>query len=225
MGYKKTKYKSEVDMCKDLTRLISGMIAPTRHKYIPEVPRSSHNNHSDMLFIKNNGLMFVVEYKLAGSKDLMAQIQYKNYKIGILNQKIDRFEMDNISYYSYNRLFEYTGEDYQLEKISMFLNGLHRNRHETIIKGSPFGYERYKEDELMIYWWSYKHSKSSLLGGIQNGKRESFFEVYIRAIVNMQRYYHTHLDFDLVYSVLGFYGKANARKHYNDAMKELLLDK
>ena len=51
------KYKSEIEMCKDLTMIISGMIAPAKHKFIPEVPRSSGNNHSDMLFIRKNGLI------------------------------------------------------------------------------------------------------------------------------------------------------------------------
>lgn len=187
--------------------LISGILLPTKHKHIPEVPRSSGNNHSDMLFILDNGTMFTVEYKLNSLKSLINQITHNHYSIGILNSKVDKTQYFIESY----RVFGYTGEDKQLEAISSFIKNENR----------IYGCTHYKSSLYSVYWWGYKNENSSLEGGLKNTKRISFFELYKKAIQNLQAEYSYRLDFYLVYKVLGFYEVATAKAHYKDAMKEL----
>ena len=203
------KYNSEIEMCKDVTVLISGLLIPRRHRHIPEVPRCYGNNHADMLFLFNTGNMFVVEYKLNNPKELLRQVMLNNFTIGIVNQKVKEEFYTNKTWYCH-RIFSYTGENRQLEKIYDYIDGRYdfgHNHNENIA-----GIES-------VYYWGYKKTNSSLEGGIKTGKRLSFYELYEQAIINLQEEYNYKLDFYLVYKVLGFYGMSTAKKHYKEAMK------
>lgn len=206
------KYNTEVEMCKDLTMLISGIISPTKHKYIPEVPRCSGNDHSDMLFIKNNGEMFIVEYKLNNPKKLWQQVERQKCAFGIINRDIKKFREQ----YKYTRIFQYTGQDWELEEIAKFIMG----DKLASIPTYPYGTHYRESDSLSVYWWGYYNTESSLEGGHQNIKRLSFFELYLQAIENLQKYYNWQLDSYLVYRTLGFYSYATTKKYFNIVMNE-----
>jgi len=194
------KYKSEVEMCKDVTKIISGILIPTKHRFIPEVPRNYGNDHSDMLFICNNGNMFIVEYKLKDLKGLVKQVDRQNpYCIGILNRKIKNNE-------NMYRIFSFTGEDSEIERLAYVID--HRN----------FGRDMFYNNTLSVYWWGYRNSDSSFEGGYANCKRLSFYELYKQAIFNLQEEYKWNLDFYLVYNILGFYSKSVALKYYKQIM-------
>ena len=204
------KYNSEIEMCKDVTELISGILIPRRHRHIPEVPRCFGNNHADMLFLFNTGNMFVVEYKLNNPAELLKQVMLNNFTIGIVNQKVKKEFYDNRETWYRHQIFSYTGEDWELEKINDRINW-----------GYEFGSNHNKNIGGIetVYYWGYKKTNSSLEGGIKTGKRLSFYELYKQAIVNLQEEYNWQLDFYLVYKILGFYGMSTAKKHYKDVIK------
>ena len=52
------KFSSEFEMCKAVTIILSGLLLPIRHKHIPEVPRSSQNNHGTDNRDNENGVEF-----------------------------------------------------------------------------------------------------------------------------------------------------------------------
>ena len=205
------KYNSEIEMCKDVTELISGILIPRRHKYIPEVPRCSGNDHADMLFLFDTGNMFVVEYNLSNPRELLRQVMINNFTIGIVNQKVKKEFYETRTTWHQHQIFSYTGEDWEIEKINDKINGRYEfgHNHNKRIGGIE-----------AVYYWGYKKTHSSLNGGIKTGKRLSFYELYKQAIVNLQEEYNWQLDFYLIYKVLGFYEASTAKKHYKDAMKE-----
>lgn len=199
------KFQSELEMCKEVTVQISGILIPTRHRHIPEVPRQSGNDHLDMLFIKENGSIFGVEYKLADINGLIRQVQGYSHVIGIINRplKTEKPLYD---------IFQFTGKDWEIEKIAEYLIGRH-----------PFGIKHYETDLLSVYWWGYLNEVSSLEGGLKNCQRKSFFQVYKQAIKNLQDHYQWKLDLYAVYRILGFYQLSTTRKYFKEVMQEKLL--
>jgi len=205
------KYNNEIEMCKDVTELISGILIPRKHKHIPEVPRTSHNNHADMLFLFETGNMFVVEYKLNNPKGLLAQIMNSNFAIGIVNQKVKKEFYETGNLWQHHLIYSYTGEDWEIEKISERINGKYEfgSNHNKKIGGIE-----------SVYYWGYKKIHSSLNGGIKTGKRLSFYELYRQAIINLQEEYNWQLDFYLIYKVLGFYEVGTAKCHYKEVIRQ-----
>lgn len=196
-------FKSEVEMCRELTEMISGILIPTRHKFIPEVPRGYGNDHLDMLFIKDNGGVFGVEYKLGNAKKLNRQVSRNDHVIGILNQPFDH---EN---FRYSRLFQFTGQDWEIEKIAQFINGRRKfDRHHS------------SSDLLSVYWWGFQNTESSLEGGLANCKRISFFEVYKNAIKNLQEKYDWKLDEYVIYRILGTYAISSVKKYFKQVLEE-----
>lgn len=212
---KKINYTSESEMCKDITELISGILIPIKHRFFAEVPRSSHNNHSDMLFMCDNGTMFIIEYKLSGIDKLKTQINQNNnpaYTIGIINQDIKKYKDKNTV--DYGRIFQYTGEEWEIDKLSNFLLGMWRTSYRQ------FGKDRFYDNHLMVYWWGYRYSDCNIDGGIKSGKRMSFYELYKQAIKNILITYDWKLDFEIVYSILGFYSYYVAKKYFDIVISE-----
>ena len=188
------KFKKEVDFCKHITPLISTAINK-KHKFIPEVPRFSNNNHADMLFMLSNGTMFIVEYKLNNSKKLLEQVNKTTFGLGIVNQK-----QEQKSFYN-RKVFGYTGSNDELEILKQAV------RYKCCSKPLITELQR-------VYFWGYRNTKSSLEGGIQHGKRLSFYQLYRQAIFNLQEEYKWVLDFKLVFILLGIYARSQAQKHY-----------
>ena len=205
------KYKSEVEMCKAVTMMISVLLIPNYHKHIPEVPRSSHNNHSDMLFLLRNGRMFIVEYKLNNPMELLRQVMNQNNAIGIVN---GRLSTKFLNEYKHKPIFSYTGQDWEIERIAK-----HIINYEGKINGQDYRKTNSRYSVEPTYYWGYKYSESSLYGGFKTGKRTSFYELYKQAILNLQEHYMWKLDFYLIHSILGFYEISTARKHFNDVMR------
>ena len=192
-------------MCREVTMQISGLLIPTKHRHIPEPPKSYGSNfNADMLFIKDNGTMFLVEYKLTDLKGLVGQIHSVNEPIiGIINR---RRIPDNSAY---GCIFPFTGLDNEIDRLNAFLN----HRH-------PFGKHYTRSGLFTTYWWGYKNYDSSLEGGFKNGTRLSFHELYKKAIENLQEEYRWSLDEYLVYSVLGNYEFETMKKYFRQVMKE-----
>ena len=200
-------------MCKDLTELISGMLHPLKHKFIPEVPGITGYNYFDMMFFREDKTIFVIEYKLNNPKSLLRQIQNYPFAIGIVNQKVDYTKkiFEHQKYF----LFQYTGLDSEKEIIANRIKGI----WETSSKKRPFG-SSYLNYGLSVYWWGYLNDRSSLDGGFKIGKRLSFYELYKKAIFNLQEAYNWNLDFYLVYSVLRRYSIVTAKKYFTEVMRE-----
>ena len=206
MKVTKQKFKTEVEMCRYITPRISGLLIPRKHKFVPEVPRFSHNNHADMLFIMDDGSMFVVEYKLSGWHELYLQTRKSSIPtIGIINANARK---NNDMFRSRITPWIY-GSDSEIERLHGMICECFGNQHPNHLTGS--GNEA-------VYYWGYLKAKSSLDGGIKTGKRLSYFELYKRAICNLQEFYSWKLDFYLVYRVLGVYSVSVAKKHYKEAM-------
>lgn len=187
---------------------ISGLLIPTNHRHIPEPPKSYGSNYNaDMLFIKDNGSMFLVEYKLTDLKGLARQVQAVGDPIiGIINR-------DRIPDHYYGNIFPFTGQDREIEKLDSLLN--HRN--------FPFGKHYTRSKLFTVYWWGYKNYVSSLKGGFKNGNRLPFHELYKKAITNLQAEYSWKLDEYLVYSVLGNYEFNTMKKYFKQVMKKRIL--
>lgn len=218
---KKIKFSSEFEMCKHVTIILSGLLVPRKHKHIPEVPRYAYNNHSDMLFIMKTGNMFVVEYKLSGSKSLLSQVKKSDYAIGIVNQSLGKsfYEKNNDPYR--HRIFSYTGQDWEIEKIAEFL--IYRFPSYSDRPPRIFG-KNYKDVQYglePVYYWGYRKTESSFIGGIKSGKRISLFQLYIQAVKNIQEYYDYNLDSYLIHKALGFYSLGTSRQHFETAMNQL----
>lgn len=209
------KFSSEFEMCKAVTIILSGLLLPIRHKHIPEVPRSSQNNHADMLFLLNNGKMFIVEYKLRNPMDLLRQVN-NHYRgtmaIGIVNQNLSK---DFKNKYEYKPIFSYTGQDWEIEKISKYIF----DDKGKVCIGTDYRKTQYRYDTAPIYYWGYKKMDSSFIGGLKTCKRLSFYQLYIMAVQNLQSHYNWELDFYLVHNILGFYEISTAKKHFDTAMK------
>lgn len=219
----KIKFRYEVDMCKHVTEVISGILIPTKHRFFAEVPRNANNDHADMLFVLDNGRMFIVEYKLNNPKILMGQVKRSDFAFGIINQEMKKknFGFD----YSDGQIIPYTGADIDCERIADKVLGSVRPWKMDNKRYYPFGSTRFDYSTLSVYWWGYMHEKSDINGGIKSGKRISFYRLYIRAIKNLQKHYDYKLDFDLTWSMLRFYGRGTALKHYKQAMGELELER
>ncbi len=204
-------------MCEHVTTIISGLLIPRYHRHIPEVPRASQNDHADMLFLMKTGKMFVVEYKLSNPKALLRQVQRNDMTIGIINQPIKKEYRENRDFY-WKRIFTYTGQDWEIERIAEFL--IYKYTSYPKDKFRIFGndYKKCKLGIEAIYYWGYKETDSSLIGGIKSGKRLSLYQLYIQAIWNLQKAYNWTLDSYLVHSVLVFYAASTAKKHFKTAM-------
>ena len=207
------KYNSEIEMCRDVTELISGILIPRRHKYIPEVPRGPQNNHADMLFLFDTGNMFVIEYKLNNPKDLLRQVMVNSFTIGIVNQKVKEDFYKN-GCWQHNLIHSYIGEDWELDRISKRINGKYKFGSNHKSRTQVFGLEA-------IYYWGYLNTNSSLDGGIKTGKRLSLYELYRQAIINLQEEYNWKLDSYLVHKVLGYYETSTAKHHYKEVINLL----
>lgn len=199
----KTIYKLESDFVSDFMPIILGGLVGSGRKisYHCEVPRFSHNNHSDIILIMNKKVL-VIEFKLSDYKGLLNQLspQNKIRTIGILNRRIKK---DKPLQYS---LFEYTGQDSEIDRII-----------QSILKIEWT--DIYNSELASIYYWGYLNEENDFNGGLRNCNRLSFFQLYKRAIENLMEFYGTP-DFYLIYRVLGFYSKATAMKHYKELIKE-----
>ena len=213
------KFSSEFEMCKHVTGIISGLLVPIKHKHIPEVPRASHNNHADMLFLLNSGTMFIVEYKLNNPFALLQQVQFNDMAIGIVNQNVTKEFYEKYRNNRSYRIFSYTGKDSEIEKIFNWL--INKNYFSDKKKKKIYG-NHYKTGKGIeaIYYWGYKKAGSSFVGGLKNCKRLSLYQLYIQAVQNLQGHYNWQLDFYLVHSVLRFYAPTTAKKHFNIAMEQ-----
>jgi len=173
-----------------------------------------------MLFILNNGRMFAIEYKLYGERALEKQVEENHpHTFGILNCKLKKTSDD------YRKIFSYTGLKDELKSIKDFIDGkwyYEGDDGKVLASGVyPFGRDRFDKNKIFtVYWWGYKNTPSSLIGGFRSGKRLSFCDLYKQAIVNLQEEYQWKLDLYLVYNVLGFYSKNTCRIFYTEVMNK-----
>lgn len=198
------KYKTENQMILDLMPAILGSIIPRKVKCFAEVPRYSGNDHTDIMLIDfTQKSVFALEFKLNGPKGLNQQVEYNRHRfqcIGIINA----VPRDKEKHYF---LYPYTGEDNQLDCICNTL--CHRkwsNINESDIAG--------------IYYWGYLNDVSCFNAGHKNCKRLSMFQLYKKAIFNLQVFYDWKLDFYLVYKSLGFYSVTTAKKYFKEVLRE-----
>lgn len=190
------KYKTENEMILDLMPAILGALIPRRVKCYAEVPRYSGNDHTDIVLIDvKMKSVFALEFKLNGPKGLNQQVEYNRQRfqcIGIINA----VPKDKNKHFC---LYPFTGDDMQLDCICNTLS--HRkwsNINESDIAG--------------IYYWGYLNDESCFDAGHAHCNRLSMFQLYKKAIYNLQAFYNWKLDFYLVYKSLGFYSVSVAKK-------------
>jgi len=200
------KFKTEVDMCEEVTQLIVGGLIDTETHYfqtIPEAPKAHFSNdHVDMLIIDRETRQYLmIEYKLSDAKGLANQLAFPI--IGVIN---------SIPRKPYHNMFPYDGSDRLLEILLRATRQKNINSHWQPIYGG-WG---------MVYWWGYHGVESSLKGGTGFGeKRPTFHHLYIQAIVSLQNAYEWKLGRDevlAIFSGIG-YGESTMIKHYRTALK------
>jgi len=198
------KYSTENEMILDLMPAILGSLVPRKIRCFAEVPRYSGNDHTDIMLIDDvKKAVFAIEFKLNGPKSLNQQVEY-NWRrfacIGIINA----VPKDKEKHYW---LYPYTGDDSQLERICSKLRNLSWcSINESDIAG--------------IYYWGYLKEQSCFDAGHSHCKRISLFQLYRKAVINIQEFYNWKLDFYLVYKALGYYAVSTAKMHYNAAISE-----
>jgi len=200
------KYKTENEMCKDITTLIGGLlIGLCEFQYIPEVPRFSHNNHFDMLLIdRTNRQVLAIEYKLSDINSLINQCWRGSInKMGIINRQLKpNKHLEKV------KIFSFIGFDNEIEIINEHLLS---HWSWTKVFGNPLA---------NVYWYGYIDKISSLDGGFKNGDRISFFQLYKTAIKNLQIMSDWKLNFDIIYEILGSYSISIALKYFKEVTKE-----
>ena len=197
------KFKLESDFALEIYKIIKSHFITIKAniQIIAEVPRFSHNNHMDMLLIdRKNKRLLGIEFKLNSYESLKKQVKFNPLNtFGILNGKIKE---------SSQIIFPYTGKDVEIE---------------TLLRCIGYMYlwsSIYDKINNQVYWWGYLDYVSEINPGIQTGQRESFFEVYQRAVKNFYKKYGG--DFYLANSVLrGCYCESTAKKHYKEAIASL----
>lgn len=195
-----SKYNSENEMILDLMPAILGSLIPRKIKCFPEVPRYSGNDHTDIMLIdQTKKAVLALEFKLNGPKGLNQQVEYNRQRFdcfGIINTELREKE-------KFYWLHSYTGADEQLDMICRRIG----HRRWTNINDS---------NVAGIYYWGYLNDASCFDAGHKNCKRLSMFQLYKKAIYNLQVFYDWKLDFYLVYKSLGFYSISVAKKYFNE---------
>lgn len=202
------KYKSELEFCREVCQVIAGLLVDTKREetiFIPEVPHGYFSNeHVDMMLLDVKNLEYLlVEFKLRDIKALERQIAKRDSNVvGIINSVA---KGDSHTYYN---IFNYTGRDAEIEKMGSRVCGIfYPRRWFSIYRG--FG---------MIYYWAYKHNKSSFDGGLASGNRQMFAGVYKKAIRNLHKHYGS-LDFMLTHAALNSgYSIDVSKKYYRQAL-------
>ena len=212
------KYKTENEFCIEVTKRLLGICIYDDSKYlcVPEIPNGFFSNdRTDMLIINmSRKEMFGIEYKLNDIKKLEKQLimNCRIKLIGIINKKIpiEEFNM-------FQRIFGYTGEDYQIEILhSRIINPM------CNISSSDIWTSIYDSGWARFYYFAFKNDESSLNGGLKQSNRKSLFYYYIQAVKNLQKDYDNKLDFLIVNSILDIGYSVNvAKKYYNRAMREI----
>lgn len=206
---KKLKFKKEADFCLHVMHRVHHELKRrhprTNYQIIPEVPRGWHNNHADILIIdRNRKYMVVLEFKLSGWKKLVKQCRSIPLgAFGVVNTDTPDFTSPEFRNTPWARapICSYTDDESGINNLMCLLSKRYR--------WSP----AFTHCEGTIYWFAYENTQSSLLGGLQHGERESFYQVYRRAIRNLVAHYPC-LDFEMVFKILGYYSESTARKHY-----------
>jgi len=212
------KYNTEAEMCEDVTKLILTLLIGNRDHVgaYAEMPRSSHNNHTDMVLVDYQSKEVIgIEYKLSGLRALYDQVKFdkwdRNYgitKIGILNSEERKSSVDT-EIHSEAYVYRYTGKDSQIEAF-------------TDVFCNPRGYSRwtsiFRSEMANLYYWGNMGKESNFSGGFKSGNRISLYELYMEAIRNIRKEYPC-ADFYIIYRILGIYSISQAKKYYHMVLK------
>jgi len=201
------KFHKEQDFCEYVMPCILGLWEKDigNLQVIAEAPKNFFSNdHVDILVINRKDKdLFAIEFKLSDYKGLQRQVDMTRDKlatIGIINRPMPKVK-------TYGRIYGFTGEDYETERIADHLSKKESYIH---ILHCPFG---------MAYWWGYMGVESNLSGGKgRNTKRPTFHHLYVSAIKNLQKHYDCKLQPLEVAAILGCYEYDTFMKHYRTAM-------
>jgi len=207
---------NENEYAVEITKLLIGGWHPQIVNAYSEVPRFSHNDHMDLLLIcPKKKEMLSIEFKLNNVKLLLKQIEKGRAlshvdTIGITptksikDSKYVRFDLYRIR------------TDFPDKELEYAIIKIGRMRWTSI----------YRSKKAMMYWYSYKNMDNSFSTvGAKGGKRESFFEVYKRAIKNLHNELGDKMSFQIAHGLFGSYSESVAKKHYNSALSELRKNK
>ena len=215
MGEVKKRFKSEERFAAYTIPLILGGMIPTKYKALAEVPRSSHNNHADLLVIQpGRKVMRFVEFKLRGGKDLQRQVNRTRHAtgihtMGILNQVQDRV-------YSTREQRDgpivglRTFSDAETDRLIQTVNNPYR---WTSIYDSGFA---------MMLWYASLSMDSNYAGaGARDVKRESLYVWFRRAVRNLNYTLEGHATLDVVAMMFkGVYSLSSVRRHRKIALAD-----
>lgn len=198
--------------------ILSGLFIPNRHVYIPEVPRDSHNDHTDLLVIfPDSRQMLNIEFKMGYIREHLAQILRDERVTGIRSLGINSQKWQ-VEKYGTLPIFNLENE-ISVELLNTFIFSYFGE-----IKGTHFQHTPISR----LYWWGYvgewaenNFFPCQLEGtGKRNTERLSLYQLFEAACMNIFRHNRGVLDFDLLYPVLGVYAESTARKHYRDAVRK-----
>lgn len=211
---------TENEYAKECIIQILGMLTGerTQLQVISEVPRFCGNNHTDLLIIdRKKKEMLQFEFKLNNIWDLLLQCRGTEAQtgiktIGLLNtfrktQKREKLE----------------GKFHHWHMLQLCLDkpqDYHGDRLFNILRSQNFWTPYNQSSNGMVYWYGYMGHKDFDIedAGKANADRLSFYQLYQRAIKNI---YRCDIDFDLIYNLLGVYGKPTAKKHHDEAILDL----
>jgi len=195
-----------------ITECLLGGWKPEEVKAYSEVPRFSNNNHMDLLMIyPKKEEMIAIEFKTNSPKDLFMQVYRNSSTVGIDTVGICPKEVSQE-----NKLTRH-----KFIKLSKELpDGELCNAVSEI--GNMYWTSIFRPGMAMMYWYSYKNKPSDFSNvGKKNCTRESFFQVYRRAIKNLHRELGDRISFTIAYGLFRGYSKSTAKQHYRKALSEI----
>lgn len=208
--------------------VLSGILMPEPHVFIPEVPRKSHNDHTDMLCVlPRPGCMFNFEFKTCNQSNHYNQTARTCRITGIptfgINSRLsETFEIKG----PYPYMITGLNTDRQIERLQEIMK---------IYIDVGIGY--YQDTYVSrLYWWGYrkeimacgkKFTEPDPLDpglsriGKASTERITLHELYIRACGNIfQENGNRVMPFGFVYPIIGIgnYAETTARKWYRAAV-------
>lgn len=209
--------------------LLSGLLLPEPHVFLAEVPRRSHNDHTDMLCIfPNVGTMINFEFKIGNLKNHKRQIHRTHDVTGIptigINPELKATEIIKIGYRQI--IAGWKHDEFVWDNLYLELKSYWKLK---------IGHYQ-DTPKSRLYWWGYHHEimacrkefkkPDPLESGLsQIGKasteRITLHQLYIRACGNIFQENGNHvMPFEFVYPIIGIgnYSEITARKWYRAAV-------
>jgi len=210
---------TENEYAKEIIPAIGGILTMFEeyHIFVPEAPRASHNDHTDLLVILTKSKqMFNIEFKRGKIKEHRIQVERTERKTGIRTYGLNP-ELKAPREHLYNF-------DYEID-IDKFVNNITCYGRHGQVDVTPW----YQSAISRLYWFGYQDRwcQSNFFPavlesvGAKNADRLSLYQLFRKACLQIFAEQRMIVGFDIIYPVLGYgaYTESVAKKHYRDAVK------